>query len=156
MKSLLWVWLFCLVTGNAVAGQPIKTFTSGSYAQIVQQYQGQALVMVLWSLDCPPCYQELAMLAQQRKHHAFNLVLISVDGADASNEVKAVLAKYQLQNLDAWLFEEYAAQHLRYEIDPLWYGELPRSYIFNSIHQRQAVSGVLSQDQLLDSQTVTR
>lgn len=104
--------------------------------------------MVLWSLDCPPCYKELAMLAQERKQHTFNLVLVSIDGKDASDEVTVVLAKYQLQNVDAWLFEKYLGQELRYEIDPLWYGELPRSYIFNKSHQRQAVSGVLRSDQI--------
>lgn len=148
MKAIIWGCLFCLVSINAMAQQPIDTFTSGSYAQIVKQYQGQPFVMVLWSMDCPPCYKELAMLAKERKRHVFNLVLISVDGLDASSDVEAVLTKYQLQDVNTWLFEEYATQHLRYEIDPIWYGELPRSYLFNKEHKRQAVSGVLKPDQL--------
>jgi thiol-disulfide isomerase/thioredoxin len=148
MKTFVWVSLFWTISINAVAEQQVKNFTRGSYDEVVNQYQNQPLVMVLWSIDCPPCYKELEMLAREQKQQAFNLVLISTDGADASIEVATVLKKYKLQNIDTWLFEEYSAQHLRYEIDPLWYGELPRSYLFNREHQRQAVSGVLSAGQL--------
>ena len=147
MKVFVWVCLLCLVSSSVIA-ESIKNFTTGSYAQIVEQHQDQPFVLVLWSLDCPPCYKELAMLAQVRKQRPFNLVLISVDGAEAVDEVNTVLTKYKLQNVDTWLFEAYIAQHLRYEIDPLWYGELPRSYLFNSQHQRQALSGALKPKQL--------
>lgn len=148
MKSLLWFSLFWALSINAVAEQQIKNFTTGSYEQIAKQYHDQSLVMVLWSLDCPPCYKELELLASERERHNFNLVLISTDGADASTEVANVLMKYKLQDADSWLFEEASAQPLRYEIDPLWYGELPRSYLFNKQNQRQAVSGVLNLSQL--------
>lgn len=148
MKKIVWISLFWILSANTVAQQQIKNFTSGSYQQIVNQYQKQPLVMVLWSIDCPPCYKELEMLATERKQHDFKLVLISVDGAEAINEVAAVLKKYNLQAVDSWLFNEFSSQSLRYEIDPLWYGELPRSYLFNSKAQRQAMSGVLSAAQL--------
>lgn len=149
MNKIIWITLFWSLSASTSAQQHIKTFTNGSYQQIVKQYQQQQLVMVLWSIDCPPCYKELEMLGHEHNRHAFNLVLISTDGAEASNEVAAVLKKYNLQNVNSWLFEEVSAQRLRYEIDPLWYGELPRSYLFNKEHQRQAVSGVLSSEQLL-------
>lgn len=149
MKILVWVCLFWAISVNAVAQQQIKNFTSGSYKQVINQYKQQPFVMVLWSLDCPPCYKELEILASKREQYTFNLVLISVDGIDASKEVAAVLSKYKLKSVDNWLFDEFSAQQLRYEIDPLWYGELPRSYLFNKEHQRHAVSGVLSASQLL-------
>ncbi len=148
MKSLLWFSLFWALSINAVAEQQIKNFTSGSYEQIAKQYQDQPFVMVLWSLDCPPCYKELELLANERKRYDFNLVLISTDGADASIEVATVLMKYKLHDVDNWLFEKSSAQPLRYEIDPLWYGELPRSYLFDKENQRQAISGVLNSSQL--------
>ncbi|MFO7603741.1 MAG: TlpA family protein disulfide reductase, partial [Gammaproteobacteria bacterium] len=100
-----------------------------------------------------PCYQELAMLSAAQRQQAFNLVLIAVDGADARSEVEAVLAKHQFKTVSAWLFEEAGAPHLRHEIDPLWYGELPRSYLFDTHHQRQAVSGLLRRAQLFQRQS---
>ena len=148
MKKIVWISLLLFLSANVIAQQPIKNFTSGSYEQIVNQYNKQSFVMVLWSIDCPPCYKELEMLGREQKQHVFNLVLISTDGTEATNEVTAVLKKYNLQNVNNWLFKEYSAQQLRYQIDPLWYGELPRSYLFNKTHQRQAVSGVLSSEQL--------
>ncbi|MDH5392503.1 MAG: hypothetical protein OEY11_04860 [Gammaproteobacteria bacterium] len=149
MKSFLLFNLFWLLSIDAVAEQQIKNFTDGSYEQIAKQYRNQSFVMVLWSLDCPPCYKELELLASERKRDDFNLVLISTDGADARTEVASVLKKYKLNDVDNWLFEDAFAHTLRYEIDPLWYGELPRSYLFNKKHQRQAVSGVLSAAQLV-------
>ena len=148
MKKIVWISLFWMLSANTIAQQQIKNFTSGSYEQIVNQYQKQPLVMVLWSIDCPPCYKELEMLGREQKQHAVNLVLISTDGVEASNEVTDILKQYNLQSADNWLFDEFSSQRLRYEIDPLWYGELPRSYLFNKAHQRKAVSGVLSADQL--------
>lgn len=127
----------------------INTFTNGSYQQILKQHQQQAFVMALWSLDCPPCYKELKLLASKHRQNKFRLVLISTDGADARNEVAKVLRQYGLHNAELWLFEEFSSPQLRYQIDPLWYGELPRSYLFNNQHQRQAVSGVLTSVNLL-------
>jgi len=148
MKNIIWFSFLCLLSLDTIAQQQISNFTSGSYKQIVDQYKNQPFVMVLWSLDCPPCYKELELLARERKQHDFNLVLISVDGADASYEVASVLNKYNLQSVSSWLFDEFSSQQLRYEIDPAWYGELPRSYLFDKAHQRQSVSGVLSTEQL--------
>jgi hypothetical protein len=33
-----------------------------------------------------------------------------------------------------------------FEIDPKWYGELPRTYFLDAAHQRTGVSGVLSKE----------
>jgi len=147
-RTVVFGLLTACTIGNVIAESLIKSFTQGSHTEIVKQYQGKPFVIALWSLDCPSCYKELTMLAEERQKRNINLVLISVDGAEAKNEVEAVLKKYALQTVDAWLFEEHSLQTLRYEIDPLWYGEVPRSYIFDKGHQRTAVSGVLTPDQL--------
>ena len=148
MKKIIWFSFICALSLDATAQQAIKNFTNGSYQQIVDQYKTQPFVLVLWSLDCPPCYKELELLARERKQHDFNLVLISIDGADASYEVAAVLNNYKLQSASNWLFDEFSSQQLRYEIDPTWYGELPRSYLFDNTHKRKSVSGILNTDQL--------
>lgn len=138
-----------LLVVNVGAAQSLKVFVSGSYTEIVKQYQRQSFIIALWSLDCPACFEELAMLSKAHQQNPFNLVLISVDGIESKQEVETVLKKYQLNKVDNWLFAEYADAALRYEIDPLWYGELPRSYLFNKTHQRQSVSGLLKKEQLL-------
>jgi len=101
-------------------------------------------MLVLWSLDCPPCYKELAMLAEQtNKNPQLNLVLVSTDTTDDIKEIQQKLSQFGFSHANAWVFENDIAQQLRYEIDPNWYGELPRSYLFDAQHNRQAISGIL-------------
>ncbi|MDH5189784.1 MAG: redoxin domain-containing protein [Gammaproteobacteria bacterium] len=130
---------------QAMAEQPVKILRMGSYAQILEQHHKQSFMLVFWSLDCPPCYKELAMLGdlltQQPK---LALVVISTDSPDNMDEIKTRLKEFKLNHVNAWVFDNGIAQQLRYEIDPNWYGELPRSYLFNARHQRRAVTGVLN------------
>ncbi|MDH5517039.1 MAG: redoxin domain-containing protein [Gammaproteobacteria bacterium] len=148
MKYLLAIYLLFTVSHNVAADTAIKLFHADHFQQILAQYSKQAFVLVLWSLDCPPCYKELALLGRERKQHSYNLVLISTDGAESIDEVAAVLKNNGLQGADNWLFSELGSAPLRYQIDPLWYGELPRSYLYTSDHQRTAISGVLTSTQL--------
>jgi hypothetical protein len=47
------------------------------------------------------------------------------------------------------MFSDENSDKLRFEIDPKWYGELPRTYFFNAAHQRVGMSGVLSKKEIL-------
>jgi hypothetical protein len=42
---------------------------------------------------------------------------------------------------ESWLFGDGNAKSLRHEIDPHWYGELPRNYFHDAAHDRVAVTG---------------
>ena len=44
------------------------------------------------------------------------------------------------------VFTEDNSAKLRFEIDPSWYGELPRTYFFDKKHQRSGLSGVISHE----------
>lgn len=145
------LFLCALMTTTAVAAAAptINIFEPGSYRQILQQRQQQPFMLVLWSIDCPPCYQELALLADKIKlQPRLELVLVATDTSGDIDEIKKLLRKFGLSNVNAWVFNNEMAQQLRYEIDPDWYGELPRSYLFDSQHQRQAVTGVLKPETL--------
>ena len=75
-----------------------------------------------------------------------NIVMLSADDASATGLVQTVLARNELTNLEHWIFAEENAQKLRYEIDPKWYGELPRTYFINKNHERHGISGALSKE----------
>jgi thiol-disulfide isomerase/thioredoxin len=141
----LWIGL-C----QAQASQPeSQRFEAGSLAEILATHQGQPFLLVLWSIDCPPCIQELELLAQmQDENPKLNLVLISTDNPEAEKEVGTVLKKRGLKEVESWIFSGANAQQLRYEIDPAWYGEIPRSYFYDPEHERVAVSGALERDQI--------
>ncbi|MFU8790212.1 MAG: hypothetical protein ACNA7G_14370 [Methylobacter sp.] len=49
-----------------------------------------------------------------------------------------------LSGIENWVYANENTQKLQFEIDPGWYGELPRTYFFDSSHQCTGVSGTLS------------
>lgn len=105
--------------------------------------------MVLWSVDCVPCLTELTMLGQlKQRHPQLKLILILTDAPDVEYEIQTLLVKNKLEQASNWVFAEGVAQRLRFEIDPTWYGEVPRTYLFDAEHQRQAVTGELKREQI--------
>ncbi len=113
--------------------------------------EGPRLV-VLWSVDCPPCYKELAMLAQLLKTHQKLAITIIATDDDSSRypEVDAMHQRLQGEQLQKWVFAELAAPHLRFARDPSWSGVLPRSYFINQQGQRRGHSGLLKTVQITD------
>ena len=77
---------------------------------------------------------------------AFNLVLISTDSPGDRKELLSVINGKGVATAEAWVFSRASSSLLRYEVDRIWYGELPRSYFFDGQQNRQAVSGVLDQE----------
>ncbi len=147
-------WAVFLLLGLFIGGpinasQQMKAFETDSLAQITSQRQGQAFLMVLWSVDCPPCFKELALLQRMgAKLNQTNIVLISADDYQQREAAQDVLRDYQLDHLDQWIFSANLPERLRYQIDPGWYGELPRAYFYAPDHQRRAHSGVLDEKTL--------
>ena len=128
----------------------IRPFVSGSYSQILEQHKDKPFALVLWSLDCPSCYKELEMLGQLNNNNPnLTIILVSTDIEATEDELKIVLSKYNLANYELWVFRGDSDQRLRFEIDPRWYGELPRSYVFNEKNNKKVVSGILDADKLL-------
>ncbi|MBE9539252.1 MAG: hypothetical protein IMF06_09235 [Proteobacteria bacterium] len=54
-----------------------------------------------------------------------------------------------MEKVDSWIFSGDFAEKIRYNIDPSWHGELPRSYFYSADHTRQAHSGTLSEQMLI-------
>jgi len=145
--GLLWGLLLGCGSGcvmAAEAGSPLKAFGPNSFESIQTKYQGKPFILALWSLDCPPCFKELKNLAQwKRNYPELNLVFVATDDYSMKAEVDWQIKTFGLELADHWIFSEHAAVRLRYNIDPLWHGELPRSYLYDSRHKSTAVSGLL-------------
>ena len=128
-------------------GMEPQSFNKDSYQQILNDNIGIPFLLVIWSIDCPPCYEELMMLGQfTQKNPEKKIILISTDSFAYSKEVSEILIESNLHNQEQWVFSDIPSNQLRYSIDPAWYGELPRSYFFNQKHKRTAVSGRLNID----------
>ncbi len=128
---------------GAIAATP-RDFVPGSYQAILDTRQGEAFILLFWSLDCPPCHRELATLGTFVSQQAgLPLVLVSTDEKAMAHEAAIVLQGKGLAMVESWIFADDFHQRLRFEVDRNWYGELPRSYLFDTDHQRSAYSGVL-------------
>jgi len=144
------VLLICLASAAAWFVMPasaedaVRPFVSGSYAEILAARRDKPFLMVFWSLECPPCYEELAMLGELRREHPrMPMVVVSTDTEGAPDEISAVLAEKGLGAVETWVFADGAPERLRFEVDRAWYGELPRSYLYDKYHRRHGASGRL-------------
>ncbi|MEW5893665.1 MAG: TlpA family protein disulfide reductase [Pseudomonadota bacterium] len=140
----LCLWL-ALSAGPAWADAP-KPFTVATPAALQQRFAGQPYLLAFWSIDCPHCQGELEGFARLlRERPKLPLVLVAVDAPAQAPQVAARLAELGLSDADNWQFAEARPERLRFAVDRQWRGELPRSYLFDAAHRRQAVSGALSE-----------
>lgn len=145
----------CLVSLPGLA-KPLQPFLSDSYKTIIDANRQQPMLLVLWSLDCPPCREEMPDLADFSEHHKdVELVLVSVDGAESSAEVETILSENKLASVSNWIFSDPFLEKLRFSIDPGWQGELPRSYLYVPGEQRHRIRGRIDFS-LMDRYLATR
>jgi len=144
-RRRLSAWLIALAILPMIGqADELRPFRSGSMAEMLEARRSQPFLLVLWSVTCAPCREEFAMLRDLRAGLPdLPLVLVSTDDIGDAATARNVLAGYGLENAESWIFSDSHAQRLRYEIDPEWYGEMPRSYWYDGAHRREAVSGKL-------------
>ena len=131
----------------SVATADHKAFQADSLRQIEQQYAGKSFLVVLWEINCFPCHEEMELLAGLKQEHPeANVVLISTDNISKQAEITAMLDKHDLKGVDSWLFADQNVEKLRYSIDPEWFGELPRNYIYDVDSSRIGFSGKLTRE----------
>ncbi len=140
-----WILLLLVLLSVQVSAE-FKPFQTDSLKEIQERYQGQPFLLTLWSVECSPCLRELDMLSRWvKKHPGQNIVLISTDDISIAEEAWQLIRKYKLAKLDSWIFSDQFSERLRFNIDPNWHGELPRSYFYSSNHERRGHSGPLSE-----------
>ena len=142
------VLLFALLANLAHADAPtLKPFNTGSYQQIVNEQAGKPFMLAIWSITCPSCIKDMAVLNELHKAHPdLKIIMLSTDDISETASAQEILVKNQLTDIEHWIYAEENTQKLQYEIDPKWYGELPRTYFFDKAGQRDGVSGALSKE----------
>lgn len=139
-----------LLLSSAACPAGMQALGNDSYALIENSYAGRPFLVALWSLDCPPCMQELEMLSRVHQEYPdFKIVLINTDGVEANDDAESLLVSFRLDSVDSWIFSSQQTEKLRFSIDPQWYGELPRSYLYRD-NKRRGHSGLMDEDQLQD------
>lgn len=122
----------------------IQPFGRGSWAELRQAHANRPIVVHFWGLTCAPCLAEMphwAKLARERRD--LNLVLIAADppGKEASDQAR-YLDKVGLGAAESWSFADQFVDRLRFEIDPRWRGELPRTMLIGRDGTISATSGM--------------
>jgi thiol-disulfide isomerase/thioredoxin len=146
--------------GAAEAGEPLP-FERGSWAKLRESHAGQPTVIHLWGLTCGPCLAELPHWGElQTKRPDLKLVLVAADPLPQDPErVAATLTKAGLGNTESWSFTDRFYERLRYEIDPAWAGELPRTVMVDRDGKATVLPGVADLAQVkawLDAQAQFR
>jgi thiol-disulfide isomerase/thioredoxin len=142
MRALVLAFL-CMLVFQANAAE-LKPFDAKSPSAIDRAYAGRPYVLVLWSLYCEPCRHEMNLWGPlQQKYPGVRFVLVSTDAEGERATVSEFLRRYDLGGVETWMFADEFSERVRYAIDPAWRGELPRTYVYDAAHRRQAQSGVL-------------
>jgi len=146
--TLLFICLTVLSQAAKAESPSLKPFITGSYQQLLSSNTGKPFMLAIWSITCPSCIKDMTVLnAVHKAHPEINIIMLSTDDIAETAEAQKILANNQLSDIEQWIYAEENTQKLQFEIDPKWYGELPRTYFFNKTHQRESVSGVLSKEQ---------
>ena len=127
----------------------LQSFVRGSMEQIRALRKDSAFVLILWSIDCPACYEELTMWRKVKERYPdLDVVLISTDPTELKDDVQRVVKKMGVSTLELWQFADAYADPLRYEIDPRWSGELPRTYFYSATGEYIGRSGIIKQEKI--------
>lgn len=148
-KQFLSVLVILLtVLSNQIQAEPanLKPFSTGSYQQILASNTNQPFMLVVWSITCSSCLKDMPLLSLiHKKRPELKIIMLAADDISETDQVQSILKKNQLVDIDNWVYADENTQKLQFEIDPKWYGELPRTYFFDKTHQRESISGVLSE-----------
>ena len=137
-------------TSTISSSVSLQSFDIGSFKQIVVDKNKQDHLVILWSFDCPPCITELEKISELHQQFPdYQLTLINTDAVDEQVRVKKILQQFNLAGLDNWGFANSDEEKLRYDIDPRWYGDLPRSYFFPLQGKIKRLRGALTSAELL-------
>jgi len=150
MKLITTLALYFLISTayTSSANAEPSIFTKTSFENIKQQNLGKKWLMILWSVDCPACFKELALIEKlQENTPDIAVVIVNVDDNDeVAIERKKIINSYELSSLANYYFGDGLGDQSRYLIDKNWFGELPRSYFIEENGKFHGKSGLVKEE----------
>ena len=109
--------------------QALKPFERGTWQQVLKDHAGRPTLVHFWGVTCGPCKVELPELGQFAKDHPeIDVVTISADLVpNLSAATQSMLDKAGLSSTENFLFSDGFVERVRFEIDPAWQGDIPRT-----------------------------
>ena len=139
------IFLFFLFFSHLSFAYDFMPFDMNTRKVIEKRYIDQPLIISFWSIDCPYCIDDLKKLGKAlSKNTNVQLITVCVDGKESAKKAERILSQANLPKLEQYQYAEVDEDRLRYNIDPAWYGELPRTYFYDAAHQVTPLSGKIS------------
>jgi thiol-disulfide isomerase/thioredoxin len=135
MKRCLLAAIFFVLSLAAVPAaetpSELKPFVRGSWQEVLRSHKGRSTLVHFWGVTCGPCKVELPLLGEFMKDHSeLDVVMISADLVpNLPGATRAMLEKAGLGSAENWLFSDGFVERLRFEIDPAWQGDIPRTLL---------------------------
>jgi thiol-disulfide isomerase/thioredoxin len=139
------IFLFFLFFSHLSFAYDFMPFDMNTRKVIEKRYIDQPLIISFWSIDCPYCIGDLKKLGKAlSKNTNVKLITVCVDGKESAKKAERILSQANLPKHEQYQYAEVDEDRLRYNIDPAWYGELPRTYFYDAAHQVTPLSGKIS------------
>jgi thiol-disulfide isomerase/thioredoxin len=139
------IFLFFLFFSHLSFAYDFMPFDMNTRQVIEKRYIDQPLIISFWSIDCPYCIDDLKKLGKAlSKNTNVKLITVCVDGKESAKKAERILSQANLPKHEQYQYAEVDEDRLRYNIDPAWYGELPRTYFYDATHQVTPLSGKIS------------
>ncbi|MCK1740699.1 TlpA family protein disulfide reductase [Bradyrhizobium sp. 139] len=115
------------------AAPALKPFERGTWQSVLKGHAGRPTLVHFWSVTCGPCRIELPLLAQFAKDHpGIDVVTISADLVpNLPAATQSMLDKAGLSSTENFIFSDGFVERLRFEIDPAWQGDIPRTMLIS-------------------------
>jgi thiol-disulfide isomerase/thioredoxin len=125
------------------APTPLKPFERGSWQQVLHAHAGRPTLVHFWGVTCGPCKLELPELgAFMKAHPGIDVVTISADLVpNLPAATQAMLDKAGLSPAENFIFNDGYAERLRFEIDPSWQGDIPRTMLITRDGEISTIEG---------------
>lgn len=122
-----------LIASASAFGAPavLKPFERGTWQHVLRGHAGRPTLVHFWGVTCGPCKVELPLLGQFVKDHPeIDVVTISADLVpNLPAATQSMLDKAGLSSTENFIFSDGFVERLRFEIDPAWQGDIPRTIL---------------------------
>lgn len=111
----------------------LRSFERGSWQQLLHSHAGRPTLVHFWGVTCGPCKVELPQLGAFMKRNP-SVDVVTIDADLVPNSDSAALSMLQRAGLslaENWMFSDGFAERLRYEVDPAWQGDIPRTILIS-------------------------
>lgn len=105
------------------------------FENVMANEKGNVVLVNLWATWCKPCVHEMPLLEklhQNYKGKGLKVVTLSIDEVSKADSLVIPFWEEMNFSMDNYLIAHQDPGAFVNEIDPLWIGLLPTSFIFNS------------------------